>query len=80
MVKKVFMYALKVLFTLSHMKHVDSRLLIQSVIELPDEAFLKSPPFEGAASGLKSLKALFISSICLIYIVLRIQAFPSEFP
>ncbi len=33
------MYALKVLFTLSHIKQVDSRLLIQSTMEL-EEAFV----------------------------------------
>ena len=38
------MYALKVLFTLSHIKQVDSRLLIQSTMELEEAfAFLKRP-------------------------------------
>ena len=44
-VKKVFMYALKVLFTLSHIKQVDSRLLIQSTMELEEAfAFEKTAP------------------------------------
>ena len=38
------MYALKVLFTLAHIKQVDSRLVIQSTMELEEAfAFLKRP-------------------------------------
>ncbi|MFZ1777829.1 MAG: hypothetical protein WAT75_00985, partial [Agathobacter rectalis] len=63
------MYALKVLFTLSHIKQVDSRLLIQSTMELEEAfAFLKRPLL-CTESGLNLLNYLSIYSKWRMYMV-----------
>ena len=52
------MYALKVLFTLSHIKQVDSRLLIQSTMEL-EEAFAFQTIHKGSFARCKHLDLTF---------------------